>query len=83
MVDIKQKKVRIDSVPKDSIITTGQGDTRAIVLHTGEMGTRVDVTANYAKWRIDHRGNKVPVTDGLTLGPQIWSAETTVYIVEE
>lgn len=78
MVKIVQKPVKINTVPKGLVVTLGIEDERAIVMHTGAMGTRVNVTANYLKYR---NGRKV--TDGFTLGEQIWSAITSVYIVEE
>lgn len=83
MVYIEQKKIKIDSVLEGSVVTCGIDIERAIVLNTGAMGTRVDVTANYAKYRINRRGQKILVTDGFTLGHQVWSAGTMVYIVEE
>ncbi len=68
------KKTRLEDVPIGCIINVGIGKERATVMSKGAMGVRVNVTRNYDP--------NPDVKDGWTLGPQVWSSGTRVFIVE-
>lgn len=68
-----KKAVHICTLKPETRVTTGCGVDRAIVLGSGPMGTRVQITANY----------KLKAEDGHTLGSHVWSNETDVYVVGE